>query len=509
MRLMLRCSRIRERLLNLRFTFTKLQKFSKRKVNVSILGLLLFLVLAYFPIFLHLDSAPVRIWDESLFAMRAYYMVIEGGYLPNFDYFPGMTHYPNLKPPLGTLFQAFSFKLLGFNELALRLPIALFVLLNCTLLFRWGWQVGQSLWIGVFACLILLTSTGYVSPHVARTGDQDVMLAFWVFAATYAFYRYYSSKKPAFLWLMTACFLAAFFTKSIVAFFFLPGFLIFLISQKQLGAVLKRKQVYLSAVISIGIIIAYYLVMEQYFPGFWRGVSETVFGRYTVERNGLHQAFYYYFLQFASREFMPWIILLFIQLIQLWRLKKQYPFFELCVLLWCCLLSHLFIISFSATKLSWYEVAVYPPAALLAGISFYQCLQITRWKKLIMIAGMLAFVISYYSIVNQVTHFRLHQANEKMAYLMKKIQHSHPEIKVYTVYSQAFNGQVAFYAQVMNAHQDYDINVMTFWEDQLNTAGGYVMLYNDNQLNRAKEEYDLELIDAYEEVRLFRLKGKE
>jgi hypothetical protein len=35
------------------------------------------------------------------------------------------------------------------------------------------------------------------------------------------------------------------------------------------------------------------------------------------------------------------------------------------------------------------------------------------------------------------------------------------------------------------------------------------MLYNNNQLNRAREVYDLELVDAYEEVRLFRLKEKD
>jgi 4-amino-4-deoxy-L-arabinose transferase-like glycosyltransferase len=501
---MLRCSRIKERFLSA----LRLLNF-KSLVNVSSASLLLFLLLAYFPIFLHLDSAPVSIWDESLFAMRAYFMLMEGGYLPNFDYFPGMTNYPNLKPPLGTFFQALSFKLFGFNELALRLPIALFVLSSCALLLRWGWQLGQSLWIGIAASLILLTSTGYVSPHVARTGDQDVMLAFWVFAATYAFYQYYCRKKAIFLWLMTACLLAAFFTKSIVAFFFLPGYLVFLISQKQLGFVLRQKQLYLNIITSVGIIVGYYLVMDHHFPGFWRGVSETVFGRYTAERNGLHQAFYYYFKQLATREFVPWIALLFIQLIQLWRLKKQYPFFELCILLWCCLLSHLFIISFSATKLSWYEAAIYLPAALLASISFYQCLQIKPWTRGVMVVGILAFAVSYYHIVDEAMHFRLRQPHEKMAYLMKKIQRQHPDIKAYTIYSQAFNGQVAFYAQVMNAQQDYNIQVMTFWEDQLNSPGGYVMLYNNNQLNRAREVYELELVDAYEEVRLFRLKEKD
>ncbi|MCB0844496.1 MAG: hypothetical protein KDE26_14675, partial [Bacteroidetes bacterium] len=45
--------------------------------------IVLFAIAAYFPIFLHLGSFPLKNFDESLFAMRAYKMAHEGEYLYN------------------------------------------------------------------------------------------------------------------------------------------------------------------------------------------------------------------------------------------------------------------------------------------------------------------------------------------------------------------------------------------------------------------------------------------
>ena len=86
----------------------------------------LFCLYIYFPLFLHLGVGPARLWDESLFAMRAGLMAEEGKYLLNYSYWvEGGSGHKNTKPPLMTWVQAGFIKVFGHSELVLRLPIAL------------------------------------------------------------------------------------------------------------------------------------------------------------------------------------------------------------------------------------------------------------------------------------------------------------------------------------------------------------------------------------------------
>ena len=140
-----------------------------------ILGIVL-LAAALWPLFYKLGEAPLRAWDESLFAMRAYYAVEEGGYLPNFDYYPGITFYRNLKPPFGTWWQALSYRMFGYDEWALRLPVAVFSALLVVMLWLWRCAVPELPYSGVAAGLILVLSPGFLRDHVARTGDHDAIL---------------------------------------------------------------------------------------------------------------------------------------------------------------------------------------------------------------------------------------------------------------------------------------------------------------------------------------------
>jgi 4-amino-4-deoxy-L-arabinose transferase-like glycosyltransferase len=477
--------------------------------HILVIGWLVFLLLAYFPLFLHLDSAPIKIWDESLFAMRAYYMAIEGAYLPNFDYFPGITSYPNLKPPLGTLFQAISFHIVGFNELGLRLPVALFALATILLMIRISRDFFSTPWAGMIAGLVLITSTGYISPHVARTGDHDAMLAFWSLLSLYFFYLYQQQQRNTrYLWALVATLVAGFLTKSVVVFFFIPGFIIYLFINRQLLAVLKDYKVYIAAAVVVSSILLYYWLMERYAPGFWKGVSKTVLGRYTEERNQQSLSFLYYVNSLATKEFFPWIFLLLLNLYQLIT-KRLGNLRALCMLLWCAVLSHLLIISCSATRLSWYEAAVYPALSLLAGISLFVALKpmkvFSRYATLIL--SVIVFASAYYQIVYWATHYQLEQSGEKMGYVIQHLQKKRPDIKQLTIYAQEFNGQTAFYSQVLNKQKEYDIEVMTYWDDSKIAPGGYLLLYREDQRQRAEEEYQLELVYQHQEASLYRIKN--
>lgn len=63
--------------------------------------------LAVFLLFYKLGDAPLRIWDESLFAMRAYHMAETGGIYPILTSFPGLLFTATSSRPLGHGFRRF------------------------------------------------------------------------------------------------------------------------------------------------------------------------------------------------------------------------------------------------------------------------------------------------------------------------------------------------------------------------------------------------------------------
>src|SRR5690606_35013342 len=83
---------------------------------------IILLVIVYFPIFGHLDTFPVKWWDEARNATNAYEMYRTGNWIvATYDYTPDMW---NTKPPLLIWIQVFFFKMLGPTVLAIRLPSA-------------------------------------------------------------------------------------------------------------------------------------------------------------------------------------------------------------------------------------------------------------------------------------------------------------------------------------------------------------------------------------------------
>src|SRR6476469_4901663 len=87
-----------------------------------VIKIVIFLVLCYFPIFLHLDSLSIRLWDESRLANNAIEMGINKNYIVT--YYGGQPDMWNTKPPLMIWLQVFFGNLIGFNELSIRLPSA-------------------------------------------------------------------------------------------------------------------------------------------------------------------------------------------------------------------------------------------------------------------------------------------------------------------------------------------------------------------------------------------------
>jgi 4-amino-4-deoxy-L-arabinose transferase-like glycosyltransferase len=101
-----------------------------------------FLGMLSWSLFCDLDRVDMNVWDESLFAIRAYQLYENGSFLQNFNQFAGLYDHPSTKLPLVTLIQVGSFYVWGPTVWALRFPIGIIalvgILLSARILVRMG-----------------------------------------------------------------------------------------------------------------------------------------------------------------------------------------------------------------------------------------------------------------------------------------------------------------------------------------------------------------------------------
>ena len=154
----------------------------------------IFLTLCCLPLFLHLDVAPLHLWDESRQAVNALEMLENGNWL--------VTHYQgepdlwNTKPPLLIWLQVLCFKIFGVGVLGVRLPSALAGLATTLLLFFFCKNYLKNQLLGFCSALVLLTTQGFISNHVTRTGDYDSLLTLWTTLTVFLFFAWINSTHP-------------------------------------------------------------------------------------------------------------------------------------------------------------------------------------------------------------------------------------------------------------------------------------------------------------------------
>ncbi len=433
----------------------------------------LFLAVVYFPLFLHLDWEPVHNWDESLFAMRAGYMTEEGRYLLNYsDWVENGPLHPNTKPPFTTWIQVLFMKILGVNELALRLPIALFALAIVISFILFSKKQLGNVVIGYCAGFVLVTSPGFIHPHAVRTGDQDVALAFYMLAGALVFYKYIKAttgrERNKWVVLLTFLLIISALTKYVFGLFFLPAFFIYAIYKRELIPLLRRGSTWLAVLAFLLLVGSWFLIMENRIPGFaHRVLFYEMIDRYTTVLE-MHEApWYYYFVNLWESLFVPWILLLPIA-IRMIFLKKNQELRDFLVLMLLCAVCLLTIVSFSQSKLTHYEIVSYPPLAFLAGAGMYRSLsflrdvfQVKSYRFTVAVLGALFvgffMVKPYLFVLDKVYKPRITQPEMMYGYLLKKMEKTHPDLKSFELLHSGFDGQAVFYAGQFNRKKGYHI----------------------------------------------------
>ncbi|HEY5122220.1 MAG TPA: glycosyltransferase family 39 protein, partial [Ignavibacteria bacterium] len=243
-------------------------RFVNRK---SLFGAVIIMVitLSYFPIFNNLGKFQIRMWDEATYANNSIDLL-----LTNQNIFvvekQGKPDLYNTKPPFVIWLQALSMKLFGINELAIRMPSAIFGFLTILLVYFFCTNVLGSNIIGFLSAGILLTAKGFISNHVVRTGDLDAVLVFWLTLGLFAFIDLVIKKpKNSFyhFLILTISLTFGFLTKGIAGFFFVPFMFIisFLFNNHK---IFKEKYLYISGFITAILCLSYYFIRELIAPGY-------------------------------------------------------------------------------------------------------------------------------------------------------------------------------------------------------------------------------------------------
>lgn len=432
--------------------------------------LFVFLLLCYFPLFLHLDVLALHLWDEGRRAVNAFEMVQSGHLLiPTYNGNPDMW---GTKPPLLIWLQSFFMWMLGYTELAVRLPSAL-AGLSIVLLLLWFCrrQLGDPI-TGYFAGLVLLTFPGFFTQaHSFRSGDYDALLTLWLTGGLLFFYIFLQSEAPrhqrGYWWLTTLFLILGIWTKGIAGLFFLPGLFVFALAKGKLGFILKRSDTYLAAGVAIVLGLGYYLLREQLNPGYLQAiVKNELGGRFVEGREGYHYDFWYYIRNMWQERLGWWVYFIPLGIVLGWRAGGRLR--DLTLLLSVNSLLLILVISSSKTKMGWYDLPVYPSLAVLSAIPAALLFQVIvtmpalsqGWRRPV-ITGLFVVVVfayPYYRIIDEVYQpdKQSHHQWEKMqyGYFMKNFSQRHH----YLVGIDEYNPHVNFYIKVLRK-RGYDVRV--------------------------------------------------
>jgi 4-amino-4-deoxy-L-arabinose transferase-like glycosyltransferase len=422
--------------------------FRKNGVALSIICFILF-----FPIFWRLDRSPLSIWDEARVGVNA--LEIDGFRKVIAPYYEGKPDMFSLKPPLLPVLQRICMEIAGYNVIGVRLPSALGVLGICFLFIGFCYRRYGTLWPGIIASFVLTTAPGFMRDHIARTGDYDALLSFFMIAYALSYFRFLESARKKYLYLAGTAVILGVLTKGVAALIPLPGLLIYTLLVRKGAFVFRNKSLYIMAGLFVLIVAAVYGLREYITPGYLRLVFEGEFITIPTTPLANHGGpWWFYIDDILMTGFSYFAACLLLSIISGFR----GPFRDtLAPYLFTYLLTYLLVISASATKTHWYEAPFYPAAALAAGIFIYKALSYfssylakTRIRNLAFMCVSVAmiFALPYQNILRYNRNSPLSDWDLlKYGHYMKKIKREMPTYNAYTVLGKDYNPQSLFFAE--------------------------------------------------------------
>lgn len=484
-----------------------------KKNYLILLKLFLFAGIVYFPIFLHLEYLPIRIWDEARLAINAYEMHENGNFIVT--YFKGNPDMWNTKPPLMIWFQVIFIKLFGVGELAIRLPAAIAAFLTCVLLMVFFIKYLESYWFGLIAVIVLITSQGYISVHGTRTGDYDSLLVFFLTLSSLSLFCYLQdTSKARYLYLLFISLILGVLTKGIAGLMVTPALFLFVVIKRKLVFLIKNKHLYNNIGIFILVVLGYYILREVYNPGYIKAVFENEMGgRYldTIE-NHKHE-FWFYYNNFIHERFKPWVWLLPVGIV-IGLIQKNEKIRNLTIFSIVIVFQYFFTISYGQTKLEWYDLPLYPFLSILTVMSIYlifrKLIQGSLIKNMILLKVVsflfliAVFCYPYKNIIEKVfkpKEYPWHEEFYKVSYYLRDALRNDMNFNNYSLLYNGYNAHLYFY---IKQFQDKDQNVKIITKDDL-TQGELVIADQVEMKDYIEANFSYEITETYKNVNVYKL----
>jgi len=476
---------------------------------------LLLLLLLYFPIFGHLSTLPIRVWDEARLAINAYEMYKDGDVIVT--HFNGCPDLWNTKPPLLIWFQALFMNLFGLSELAVRLPSAISALLTCIALLLFFTRYMKDKWFAIILVLVLVTSQGYIGDHSTRTGDYDAPLALFTTLSALLFFTYLETKRIKYLYLFFLATALAVLTKSIAGLLFLPGlFLYALLTRSTLG-LLKSRHFYYGLLVFAGIVSGYYLTREYYNPGYLAACLENELGGRFLKVTENHKGdFDFYYFNMVDGRLSYWYTLIPCGLVV--GLAWKDPRYRRITAFVSLLIATFFlIISISETKITWYDVPLYPFLSVLIALLLFLVFKALKehpffnktlsWNAAPYIFLFVVCMVPYRAILDKTYKpkelSREEDYYELGHYLKQAVKRKIDLDKKYIAYD-GYNAHNLFYIYALN-EKGIDV-AFKDWKalDSLDV----VVAQQDNVKRYIEKAYDVEVMGKVKNVTTYKVYGK-
>lgn len=472
-------------------------------------------LLIYMPIFGHLNTVPIRIWDEARLAMNAYEMLHNGDLIVT--HFEGNPDMWNTKPPMLIWMQVVFMKLFGVNELAVRLPSAFAALFTCIAIMLLALRYLKQFWFGFIAILVLVTTHGYINVHATRTGDYDALLTLFTTVSGLSFFAFVESQKTKYIYLFFVFTAFAVLTKSITGVLFLPALTIYILWRKQLVSTLKNKHFYFGLALFLVMTLGYYLLRELKNPGYLAAVQiNELGGRYLNALESHNEGFWFYYNNFINFQLSAWYLLLpFGLLIGLSSKDKKInrlTFFSALLVT-----TFFLVISTAQTKLEWYDVPMYPFISIIIAVFIFYIFdffknweRINRTLKYNVMPFIFLFLIAiapYQKIINKTYKPKEYPWDVdfyEIGYFLKDAIKGKLDVDGYYLLYDGYKAHNDFYLRML---QDKGIAIsFKDWKELEN--GSRVIAYQNNVKQYVEDNYNYELIKETGKVKKYKINDR-
>lgn len=457
---------------------------------------LLLLTTLYFVFFQHLNSFHILNWDESMFAVNACEMIRNHNFIGLF--YKNLPDLFNSKPPMQIWVQVLFIKLIGFNELAIRLPSALASSFSALLLFYFIRKRTTSLIYALCVFFVFITSLGVATFHTGRTGDADALLSFFILCYCISFYKWLFENKNISLFYFFLFLTLAFLTKSIAALLFTPALLISIFYFKKTIVLFKNHWFYIGFILFVLISTGYLFLRNITNPGYINILINNDIGRYNTVLDSHEEHFDFYFNRFYEERF-KWLILVLPGVLLMWLNSKLRPAFVFLLLLFTC---YLIILSSSVSKVEWYDLPFYPILSIFCGYTLYIFIfkfnsNQTPFLNALMLCSI--FIIPLYFTFRNSYKNEIKPGDKKLEILNEyayrnKNNQSLDKVTFLTMY---FDRSLYFYKYKLNA-RGLNFNV-TNCLDSLK-ENSIIIVAEDSLKNAVLKKYKTSIIDEYKSV---------